>query len=139
MKKLEEIPKNNLFTVPEGYFEKLPGRIQSRIVTGSSSENSFFFAYKLQYILPAVLVVASAVTFWLSGLPTENNSENLLASVETSDLIAYLNDSELTTEDVIENVSFDQEDLNEIEDEVYDENLNGVDLKTVDELDLENI
>jgi hypothetical protein len=139
MKKLEDIPKNELFTVPEGYFEKLPGRIQSRIVAGSSSEPSFFVAYKLQYILPAVLVVASGVTFWLSGLPTENSSENLLASVETSDLIAYLNDSELTTEDVIENVNFDQEDLNEIEDEVYDEHLDGVDLKTVDELDLENI
>jgi hypothetical protein len=139
MKKLEEIPKNELFTVPEGYFEKLPSRIQSRIASGSSSEKSLFFVYRLQYILPAVLVVASAVAFWLSGLSTENDSENLLASVETSDLIAYLNESELTTEDVIENVDFNEEDLNEIENEVYDENLNGIDLKNVDELDLENI
>jgi hypothetical protein len=139
MKKLEDIPKNELFTVPEGYFEKLPSRIQSRAVTGSSSEHSFFVAYKLQYILPALLIVASAVTFWLSGLSTESSSENLLASVETSDLIAYLNDSELTTEDVIENVNFGQDDLNEIEDEVYDDHFDGVDLKTVDELDLENM
>ena len=31
MKKLEDIPKKEIFDVPDGYFEKLPGKIQARI------------------------------------------------------------------------------------------------------------
>ncbi len=139
MKKLEEIPKNDFFKVPDGYFENLPTRIQSRISTGSAVQHSVFFAYKLHYILPVILAGILAFTFWLSGPQTENDSESLLASVETSDLIAYLNDSEITTEDVIENVDFDSNDVEDIEQEVYDPHLDGLEKLEIDELELENM
>ena len=54
MKKLEDIPKKQNFEVPEGYFEKLPGIIQSR-VTQQHKEKSWGFDAPLRTSLcPAV-------------------------------------------------------------------------------------
>ena len=140
MKKLEDIPKNDLFKVPEGYFETLPGRIQARVSNGSyQPERSFVFSYRLQYIVPVILIAITLGIFWYSGTDKHQDTEVLLSSVSTDDLVAYLSDSELTTEDLLENVEFNKMDLEEIEQEVYDQNIDGVESNDIIDLDLENI
>jgi hypothetical protein len=119
MKKLEDIPKKEIFEVPDGYFERLPERIQTRISGSiSSTENSFIFRYKLQYALPLIIVVATGI-YWFSAADQPENVESLLASVQTEQLVAYLGESDITTEDLLEHVVFNFEDLEEIESEVY--------------------
>jgi len=127
MGKLEEIPKKHFFQAPENYFDHLPVRIQKRIAAG---EKTYFrkpaFRYALQYALPLLLL--AAIIFYSSPVP---NAESILASVETGDLIQYLQESGLTTEDVVENIQFTNAEVEAIENEVYylDQDIKDFDLE----------
>lgn len=118
MYKLEDIPKEQVFEVPERYFEELPQRIQSRL-TGSQQHaaRKHLWRYTVRYALP--LVLAGVVIFY-SYHPSAN-AESILESVETADLVLYLQQEPgLTAEDIIDNVDFVQADIEEIEAEAYD-------------------
>lgn len=140
MKKLEDIPKKEIFQVPEGYFEGLPAKIQARIEAKKPfRERSFVFSYKLQYVLPAVALLAVGM-YWFSVSSQPKDAESLLASVQTEDLIAYLNESDMTTEDLLEGVDYNSIDIEEIESEVYGLNLDTLEIENgFGELDLDNI
>jgi hypothetical protein len=59
MKNLENIPKKNIYEVPEGYFDKLPGIIQARIAAETpETKKSPFFLYSIRFALPALLIGA---------------------------------------------------------------------------------
>jgi len=138
--KLEDIPKKEIFKVPDGYFDSLPSKIQARIdAQATGRQVSFFFQYKLQYALPLLVFLALGI-FWYAQYNQPKDAETLLASVETEDLIAYLNESEISTEDVLTHIEFNSEDLEEIENEVYELQLDDELLEgDIDELDLENM
>lgn len=123
MARLDDIPKNDYFTTPPGYFEKLPAAIESR-TQKDPERNSFpVVKYSLQYALPLILIIA-ALFFYQSG---ETDAETILASVDTEELIAYLQDTGLTTDDVLETFEFSTEDIQAIEDEIYEDSLPGLD------------
>jgi hypothetical protein len=132
MKKLEDIPKNNPFSVPDGYFEKLPGVIQARIAEGVTEKQPRpYFRYALQYALPVIALIIVAVIYLT---PKEAESYNdILASVSTEQLAAYLADSDITTEDILESGELDEESAEAIEAEVY---FNDIDLEDLSEFDL---
>jgi hypothetical protein len=138
--KLEDIPKKGVFKVPDGYFEELPSKVQKRIEQGSPvREESFFYRYKLQYALPAIAFLAVAI-FVFTPKSSSADAETLLAAVSTEDLISYLNESDVTTDEVFNHIDFDDTDLDEIETEVYDSQLDENILDgDLDELNLENI
>lgn len=139
MKKLEDIPKKVIFNVPDGYFESLPAKIQARIETGRVKESSFVFRYKLQYALPVVALLVVGI-YWFAESSQPRDVESLLASVQTEDLVAYLNESDITTDDLIEGVEFNSTDLEEIESEVYDLHFGDEELDIdLEDLDIENI
>ncbi len=114
MKKLEDIPKKNIFEVPDGYFEKLPGIIQSRV---AKPEPIRLWVTSLKYALPVLAIMAVGV-FWFSG-QTEKSFDEQLAGIQTEQLIAYLNDADLQIDDLSETVSWDEIDLIELEDKVF--------------------
>jgi len=123
--KLEDIPKKDIFNVPEGYFDKLPNTIQARITSqkGAFSWSSPWVT-ALKYAVPAVVLVVAGI-LWFNK-PVQN-AETILASIQTEDLVAYLDDSDLTTDDVLESVDFNADDVDQIENEVYELNINTVD------------
>ena len=123
MKKLEEIPKKDVFKVPEGYFENLPTIIQSR-VAAQNKEKAFFpgFSMALRYALPVVVLVVIGY-FWLGPKAEQKSAESILATIETDDLVAYLNETDLTTEELLESVQLDANDVDELEGEIYGEDL----------------
>lgn len=131
MKKLEDIPKKEVFDVPEGYFENLPTVIQSRIA-GQKKEKAFrpVFSYALRYALP-VIVLGAIGFFWLSPKSTPTDAESILASIETEDLVAYINDTDLTTEELLESVQLDANDVDQIEGEVYGGDLSDEDFQEI--------
>ena len=134
MKKLEDIPKKEVFDVPEGYFEKLPGMIQSR-VGKSAAIGRPVWVYGLRYALPAVILLAVAI-FWYERSSADHSPEGLLASVQTEELVAYLNDTDLTTDELLEQVHLDGVDASEIESDVYGLNISADDLDTIlDDID----
>jgi hypothetical protein len=132
MKKLEDIPKHNPFSVPDGYFDKLPGVIQARIAERTVEKQTLpYFRYALQYALPVVALIVVAVLYFT---PKEAESYNdILASVSTEQLAAYLADSDITTNDILESAGLDQESAEAIEAEVY---FNDIDLLDLSEFDL---
>jgi hypothetical protein len=131
MKKLEDIPKKQIFEVPEGYFEKLPGIIQSR-VTQQREEKKWWleYHYSLRLALPAIILLVVGI-IWFSDTPKELNAENILASIQTEDLITYLSEGELTTEELLEHVALDAQDINTIEESVYEFELTDSELEEI--------
>ena len=123
MKKLEDIPKKDVFRVPEGYFENLPSIVQSR-VAGQKKEKAFSpgFSLAVRYALP-VVVLGVIGYFWLGPKAEQKSPESILATIETEDLVAYLNETDLTTEELLESVQLDASDVDELEGEIYGEDL----------------
>ncbi|MCX8492080.1 MAG: hypothetical protein ORN54_13545 [Cyclobacteriaceae bacterium] len=114
MKHLDDIPKKQPFTVPDGYFEDLPMRIQAKIQ--KTERRSFWipeFNLALKFALPVVLVGIISVIVWINLPKTEDALVNLDA-VPTEQLLAYLEADEISTEEIIENVSFTNEDVNSL-------------------------
>jgi len=135
MKKLEDIPKKEIFTVPDEYFDKLPGIIQSRVAE-SKRDRKPALRYVFQYGLPAVTLIVLALWFFKPE-SANNSAETILASLETEELIAYLRETDITTDELLEQVTFDDEDAQQIQEEVYNLNLDEIDLENIaDDLDL---
>jgi hypothetical protein len=124
MGQLENIPKKEFFRVPDGYFDKLPAKIQARIET-SKPDHGFQPALRLALLwaIPPVLV-AAALFFYFGPRP---DTESMLASVETADLIQYLQGADMTTEEVLTIVDLSAEELESFENEVYDLDVSDAD------------
>lgn len=117
MHKLEDIPKKSIFQVPEKYFDHLPAKIQARVAEGHARAYKPVWRYAVQYALP--LLIAGIIIYY--NYPATPTAESILASVETADLVQYLQqDAALTTDDLIETVDFGPADVEAIENEIYD-------------------
>lgn len=115
MSRLEDIPKKPFFRVPEGFFDKLPSDIQARLETAPRQVRQPLVRYALVYVLP--LLIAAAVIFY--NIRQAKPVESILASVETTDLIQYLEDSEITTDEMLLEVDLNADELETIESAVY--------------------
>lgn len=132
MKKLEDIPKNNPFSVPDSYFDKLPGIIQARIEAGNARKPVPYVRYALQYAVPVIALVIVAVVY-LMPTPGKESYDDILSSVSTEQLAVYLSDSDITTDEIVDAGALDEESAEAIEAEVF----NDMDLNNINELDLE--
>lgn len=137
--KLEDIPKKEIFTVPDDYFDKLPGNIQARISV-QKSERSFFAIPMVRYALP-VLIVGIAAWFWLTPTSTAAlTAEEMVAQVATEDLLAYINETDVTTDELVNSLQLDQNDADAIQQSVYELDLSDESIETIlDEIDLNSL
>lgn len=127
MKKLEDIPKKNIFDVPEGYFDQLPTRVQARISAGGrQSSGSWSWAGAVRYALPVLVAAALFAGWWLKKAPED--PEAILASIETEQLVAYVEEYGLVTDELVPYGEITEEDATAIENEVYEAALEESDL-----------
>lgn len=112
VKKLENIPKTNIFEVPEGYFDRLPGIIQARTAKPAESERPFY-VIALRYAVPALVLVFSLV-FVLQQNNSQNDVEKMLAAVSTEALTSYLIDSDLSTDELLDAIDLAQIDTDQL-------------------------
>jgi hypothetical protein len=122
MKKLEEIPKENIYQVPEKYFDELPGIIQARTSGPGARVTSPYLTFSLRYALPA-LALTLLLVFWFNRPRPDSphgHAEDMLAAIDSESLVAYLEDNGITTEELLEEVDLSQHELIEIENTVYD-------------------
>jgi hypothetical protein len=113
MKKLDELSKENVFKVPDGYFEELPGIIQARVAQPQSQP---WFSPSFKLAMPVVAIII-ALTVWLAY--REGNSvEDQLNEIQTEQLIAYLEESDLSDVNN-EEVSLSENELNDLEETVF--------------------
>jgi hypothetical protein len=111
MKKLEDIPKKSIFEVPEGYFDRLPGVIQSRIAEKSPvRDQQSYWVLSLRYALPAIVLIAASIFVYQNYYSNQaTDAESILASIDSQELVNYLDDDNVSMEEILEDV-----DVNEI-------------------------
>ena len=106
---LEDIDKKNIHKVPNGYFDKLPGIIQSRAVERKKSQKWQWALPVLKVTVPTFVVLFIAAYFIFFKNPASGVSANeLLTQVETEDLVAYLASSDITTDEILESLDLDE-------------------------------
>ncbi|SNS79327.1 hypothetical protein SAMN05421640_1255 [Ekhidna lutea] len=118
--KLDDIDKNEVFKVPDGYFEDLPLKIQNRIQVEPPVSRSKRAVWSLAMAASMALIV----TFVFINPGDDPTAEELLAEVSQDELIAYLDYVELDEYDIAS--TFEGEDgMFEFEDSNV---LDGIDL-----------
>ena len=139
--KLEDLPKKEIFDVPEGYFEKLPGTIQTRIAERQQQTTTRpVLRYAFQYALPLVVIITIGLIWFEKSSSNPSATESLLADIQTEDLITYLDDTDMTTDELLEHASLDAADVEEIEQAVYGLDLDDETLDVLtDEMDLNSL
>lgn len=132
---LDKLNKENIYQVPDRYFETLPGVIQSRVVEKAPFYNTSVFKIGLRYALPVACILIIGIYF---GFFYQKNStptfESLMAEVSQQDLVTYLENSDLSIEEIIENIGEEEVALG-LEEEAFDliEDLN-LDNENLDDL-----
>lgn len=118
MGKFEDIQKKDHFGAPEGYFDALPGKISARIEQAPARSNPAF-RYALRYAMTLVLVGAIGLIWFIQ--PEDATVENLLASIETEELVNYLADADdLSYDDFLEEMNPTTEEADALEGAVFD-------------------
>jgi hypothetical protein len=121
MKKLEDIPKKNIFEVPDGYFDKLPGMVQARVAKRSAMPAwNLSWGWSFRYALPVLMLMAVGIFWFRSGSMVNTDYESEMARIQTDQLAVFLDDHDLTTDDLVESMTWSTSDLNELEKSVYD-------------------
>lgn len=119
--KLDDIKKGKQpFTVPEGYFENLPMKIQSRVEVKKKESWSRTPAFRLAFSLATMIAIVFSVFMFFSQSPTP---EDLLADIPQEELLAYIDLVQLEESDILsafegggEGINFfDSEGLDDIE------------------------
>lgn len=133
------INKQDMFAVPENYFQDLPGRIFEKLETKISGEVKMISTW--ERIKPALLVAAAVIGFMIityAGqklLRTEKES-NLISSLDAIEYIDYYS-QEFGEELLLENIDMvlfaDDSKINET-----DEIIEYLILEGIDELKLYN-
>jgi hypothetical protein len=105
--KLEDINKKSIYKVPERYFDQLPMRIQSQ-VDAQKPANHFTFSWNFaaKIAVPALAMVLLLFYFGIDNSNSGQSTEQLLAMVDTEDIIAYLETTDITTDEILEQIDF---------------------------------
>lgn len=104
--RLEDINKSQVFTdPPEGYFDKLPGILQARTANKTVKTARFYWVGALK-LIPAAAAIVLIVLY--SGLLNQKESapgfEEMLSEVTSDDILQYLEELDLTSEEILDEV-----------------------------------
>jgi hypothetical protein len=111
VKRLEDIPKKTSFNIPEGYFESLPLRIQSRIEHQQKAPWIPNFGMALKFALPVILIGLISIIIWSDRIKS-NDTLTGLDSVSTQQLLVYLETEEISIDEILESSSFTSASIN---------------------------
>ena len=115
MKKLEEIGKKQIYEVPEGYFDKLPLRIQERVAKNPPGF-SWLGSPALRLSVP-VLAIIMVAFLWYNPF-SKINVEEELESIDETELMAFLQDSDFNSEELEAAFLLNSEDVDALEENV---------------------
>lgn len=139
MKRLEDIPKKNIYQVPEGYFDQLPQVIQTRVSQSKSTRLSVNWTFALRYAVPVIALLALGVFWWQRDQTVEDQLEN----IDVQQLAYFLEDDDFAIEELTETVTWSVDDMDALEESVYStlETTGGEwdDLLEEFDLDMENL
>lgn len=142
--RLEDLKKSQVFTEPpEGYFDKLPGIIQAKTAHKRPQKAITYWLGALRVVPAAAAVVLIALYLGLFRGESAPEMDLLLADVSSEDIIEYLEELDLTNEEIYEEVDINELSLQfeedpdplfdnlEIEDETFIEIFDDLDSESV--------
>ncbi|MEZ4905077.1 MAG: hypothetical protein R2822_26650 [Spirosomataceae bacterium] len=122
--KLEDIKREVPYTIPEGYFEKLPSAVQVKIQEHISTKETIF-PIQWGWRRSAMVGVAASVIgalIWVTYPQQQGSlSEASLSQVSNDEIVNYLKDNQVTLHELRENVDLGDMYQNE---EILLKNLN---------------
>ena len=133
--KLEDLNKDNIFKVPDNYFENFPDRLQKRIEDEERQKK--VPVIRLRKVI-RMAAAAAILIFAIYGINKINDNttsvDEILSGISTEELVNYLVESEISTDEFLE--SLDVSILTSTEDPVSDEFVPSepIDEETIDEL-----
>ena len=133
--KLEDINKDSIFKVPENYFEEFPDKLQERIAETRKGKAIPIIPLRriVQFAAAAVILF-----FAIYGLIKINDQpatiDQMLSEISTEELINYLVESDMSTEELLADIDISIITSNEdpINDEVI--TTDPIDEKIIDEI-----
>lgn len=100
--KLDEINRNLPYTVPEGYFDKLPSTILERIPSSTKPAPLISWSWKRSMALASALVLLVALVWSTFPLRQGDIGRDTLADVSDTAIVDYLQTQELDFYDLAE-------------------------------------
>jgi hypothetical protein len=100
-RRLEDLPKRDPFTAPEGYFSTFGQRIVARI---DQRKNTRVVSFSYRRLSMAAAVAGILCLAWFGyrmTITTKQTSDVLLAEISIEDLHTYLESEEVDTEDLL--------------------------------------
>ena len=119
MGRLDDIPKKNMFSVPESYFDTLPERLQLRIASASTGRTvTPGYPYAVRYTMAFAAVILLAIMLYFR--PSSPDTQTVLATIDTASLIDFLEESDVDTDDLLDNIELAADEVEAIENEIHD-------------------
>ena len=118
--KLDELPKKEVYSVPENYFNELPSIIQARVIESEKAASpQLIWSSALRYALPVLALIMMLVYFGTRIKNSDIDVQAMIDEIPTEELISYITESEITTDELLSLI-----DLNELDvDGMVDENI----------------
>ena len=118
--KLDELPKKEVYSVPDNYFKELPSIIQTRVVESEQARTPvLIWSSALRYALPVIALIMMLVYFGTRIKNSDIDVQAMIDDIPTEELISYITESEITTYELLSLI-----DLNELDvDGMVDENI----------------
>jgi hypothetical protein len=106
--KLDDIEKNSQpFSVPEGYFDDLPMKIQSRIQTEKKETWIHSPSFKVAFSVAAMMIIVMTIIFLNKAI----SPEEMLADISEVELLAYIDNMQIEESDILNVFNEDVEDI----------------------------
>lgn len=120
---LEDLGKKQVFTVPDGYFEQLPGQISHKVQVPRSGFAGFCLPAVARYgmaVMSLCLIVLAAYLILRPSGPEQSQPEAILSQVSGQEIMLYLQQSDVSQYDLVEKASaagiiLDNNTLEEVE------------------------
>ena len=114
-RKMSELDKKNIYKVPEGYFDELPNKIQSRIQAEKKSSRQIWMNTSVRYAAAAAIVLL--IAWWgifNPSTPEITDPDQLLSEIPTAQLVAYIESTDMTADEILDEVYLDEQSFDEI-------------------------
>lgn len=109
---LDSLEKKNVYEVKQSYFDELPTRIQDRVIAKEKKSNPvYLLTSSLKFALPVIALIMMAVYFGNRYNAQEVDVLALIDEVSTEELVAYLNSSDLGTDEIIALIDVEELDI----------------------------
>ena len=129
--KLDELPKKQLYSVPDNYFNELPSVIQASVVKPEHNRTpSVFWSASLRYALPALALIMMLVYFGVRINDNDIDVQAMLEDIPTEELVLFITESEITTDELLSLIDIKELDV----DGLMDDNI-----EILDDSELEDI